>query len=100
MTIVVCIDNKNVEHYLTVNKYYEVLEEHKCLEEYTILCDQGFECFFNNSRFITLYDFRKNKLLMEKIHYFQLLVWLMKIKIFVNLIIHDLNYYLKYELKN
>lgn len=62
--IVICIDNKNNIHFeneeITIGKKYEVL--FSSLSSYYIINDKGNEMGYFKTRFITLKEYRKNKI--------------------------------------
>ena len=57
---VICINNSQYEIHLTINKSYEVVSSTP--DGYEIKCDDGYDITFYKHRFITIKEYRDNKL--------------------------------------
>ncbi len=59
--IIICINNKNYERYLTLNKKYETItiNIHGC---YHLISDTGIYISTNYERFITIQEYREKQL--------------------------------------
>lgn len=58
---VLCIDNKDVEEYLTKGKRYKVYS-HIDNPSIRVICDEGTHYSFSSERFHTIEDLREQKL--------------------------------------